>query len=68
MKLREFLDHYRIHPLEFALRCEISPASIYAYLSGRTIPRQKIAEKIESVTQGHVTVKELRGEDERYRR
>jgi predicted transcriptional regulator len=64
MKLKDFLEKYRIHPVEFAVRCRISPASIYLYLRGRT-PNQKTAEIIERESDGLVSVLEMRGKDKR---
>ncbi len=64
MQLKEYLEKYRIHPVEFAVRCRISPASVYLYLKGRK-PNQKTAEAIEDQSDGLVTVMELRGKDKR---
>jgi predicted transcriptional regulator len=64
MKLRDFLEKYRIHPVEFAVRCGISPASIYLYLKGRK-PNQRTAELIEKESDGVISVLELRGKDKR---
>ena len=64
MKLKDFLEKYRIHPVEFAVRCKISPASIYLYLKGRK-PHQRTAERIEKASDGVVSVMELRDEDQR---
>jgi len=64
MQLKNYLEKYRIHPVEFAVRCGISPASIYFYLKGRK-PNQKTAEVIEEQSDGLVTVMELRGKDKR---
>jgi len=62
--LKEYLTKYRINPVEFAVRCKVSPASVYLYLKGRK-PHQKIAEMIERQSDGLVTVFELRGKDKR---
>lgn len=67
MRLKEYLSKYRINPVEFAVRCQVSPASIYLYLKGRK-PHQKIAEKIENQSDGLVTVLELRGKDKRVKK
>lgn len=67
MKLEEYLSKYRINPVEFAVRCKVSPASIYLYLKGRK-PHQKTAEAIERQSDGLVTVLELRGEDNRIKK
>lgn len=65
MTLQEFLDNFHIHPQELAFRCGISLASVYNYLGGYNIPSQRIAERIELETNSRVTVKELRGKDDR---
>lgn len=67
MKLNEYLSKYRINPVEFAVRCKVSPASVYLYLKGRK-PHQKIAERIEQESDGLVTVSELRGKDKRIKK
>ena len=65
MKLREYLQKYRITRKEFSQRVGVSDASIYNYLFGRKNPTQKIAERIEKESDGLVTVFELRGKDAR---
>lgn len=65
MTLEEFISTFRIHPQELAFRCEISLASVHNYLSGKSTPSQRIAERIELETNSRVTVKELRGKDDR---
>ncbi len=64
MKLKDYFTKYRIHPVEFAVRCKISPASVYLYLRGRK-PNQKTAEAIEKESDGLVSVLELREKDKR---
>lgn len=65
MTLKEYLKKNGIHPVEFAVKCRLSPATVYAYLNGSSKPHQKTAEKIEILTNYQVTVKELRGWDDR---
>lgn len=67
MKLKEFLTKYRIHPVEFAVRCKISPASIYLYLKGQK-PNQRTAEAIERESDGLVSVMEMRDKDKRLKK
>ncbi len=65
MKLKEYLEKYKIKPIEFAVQCNIAISALYFYMSGKRIPYQKTAERIEYETRGRVTVKELRGKDDR---
>lgn len=67
MKLKDYFEKYKIDPVEFAVKCKISPASIYLYLRGRR-PHQSLAEAIEKESDGLVTVMELRGKDDRQKR
>lgn len=62
MKLKEYLEKYRIKPVEFAVRCGISPASVYAYLGGKAKPHKSTAKRMEKETDGLVKVEELIGE------
>ncbi len=64
MELKDYFTKYRIHPVEFAVRCRISPASVYLYLRGRK-PNQRTAQAIEKESDGLVSVLELRGKDKR---
>lgn len=65
MQIKEFLDAFKVHPQALAFRCQISLASVYKYISGAGVPSQRIAERIELETNGRVTVKEMRGKDDR---
>lgn len=65
VKLKEFLDKYKIDKTKFAAKLDTNAATIYHYMSGRNKPRQKLAERIEKETDGLVTVMELRGKDDR---
>lgn len=67
MLLRQFVDKYKVDPVKFALDCGIRPSTIYSYLSGKRKPYQETAEAIEKMSDGLVTVKELRGKDDRER-
>jgi predicted transcriptional regulator len=68
MLLKQYIEKYKIDPVKFALDCNIRPSSIYSYLNGKRKPLQKKAEMIEKMSDGLVTVKELRGKDDRERR
>ena len=65
MHLKEYLSKYRISVEEFAVRSTLSASSLWHYFSGRRRPTQKTAERIEKISDGLVTVKELRGSDAR---
>lgn len=67
MTLRDYLTKYRITVEEFAVRCKLSGASVWHYFAGRRKPTQKTAERIEKVSDGLVTVFEMRGKDARKR-
>lgn len=60
MKLKDYLNEERIHPAYFAVTNGISITSIYRYLKGER-PQFSTACKIEKVTNGKVTVEEMRG-------
>lgn len=62
MKLKDYLLKNRIEPEEFAKQSDLSKSSIYAYLRGRT-PHRKTARIIENITNGQVTVEDLRGDE-----
>lgn len=64
MKLKEFLDSYKIHPVQIAFKSGVSLASMYVYLSGRGKPHLKTAKKISAATGGLVSVEELREKKE----
>jgi predicted transcriptional regulator len=65
MKLKEYVQYFKIQPIRMAYECNMASASIYAYIEGKRKPHQKNAEKIEKNTKGLVTVMELRGQDDR---
>ena len=75
MKLDHYFLMYNIDIEDFAInKCRyvkngrerhISIPSIYLYLRGKARPYQWTAEIIEKATNGLVTVKELRGKDDR---
>jgi len=68
MKLKEFVVKYKIDLVKFSLECGSRPSSLYQYMSGKRVPRQKIAEAIEKASDGLVTVREQRGIDDRDKR
>ena len=57
------MEEFNFQPIEVALKCGISIATIYNCLNGKR-PRAKTAERIEAGTNRKVTIKELRGQDE----
>lgn len=61
MNLKQYFETYRVDPLEFALRCKISVASVYRYKKGER-PHLKTAMRIERATKHMVSVAELMGE------
>lgn len=63
MKLKEYFDKERINPVEFAVRLEISPASIYRYMANKTKPAYGRAKLIEKATRGQVSYEDLRGKN-----
>lgn len=65
MKLKDYLNKYRISVEEFAYRSDLSATTLWFYFSGKRRPTQRNAEKIERLSDGLVTVFELRGEDAR---
>lgn len=69
MLLKEYIINYRRMKVEeFSVLCGISAASLWHYFSGKRRPTQKNAEWIEKLTDGLVTVIDLRGEDARKRK
>ena len=59
MTLKEYLRKNRINPYEFASANDINRISMWRYLKGHK-PSRTVAQKIESITDGKVTVNELR--------
>ena len=68
MKLKEYIQKYNLDVTQFAARCNVAYSSMYEYIRERIKPRQKVAERIEKNSDNLVTVKELRGEDDRERK
>ena len=68
MDLKFFIKKYHIDVPAFALKCQIRPSTFYTYMNGKHRPPQKKAERIESMSDGLVTVTELRGKDDRARK
>lgn len=62
MKLKEYFEKNHIDPVAFAVQAGISVTSIYRYMRG-TKPTVRLATKIEQLTEGKVTLKDLRGEN-----
>lgn len=65
MKLREYFDKYNVNMSAFARECGVAVSTVFYYYHEKRTPYQKTAEIIEKKTDGLVTVKELRGKDER---
>jgi hypothetical protein len=63
MKLEEYFDKFKINKMEFALRCDLSLASIYLYISKKRSPRIEVAKRIEKETGGRVSTDELMRKD-----
>jgi len=61
MKLKEYLKKTQMSVYELAALAKISPSCLYTYLRGQK-PNRLNAFRIEEVTKGAVTSKELRGE------
>jgi len=68
MKLKEYLDLSDFSPKEIAAQWKIPYCTLLAYARGDHFPGQKRAEEIERMTKRQITVRELRGKDERFRR
>lgn len=60
MELRDYLESECIDREKFLEKCNICRATLQRYLKGER-PSIKNAQKIEEVTKGKVTAKELRG-------
>ena len=67
MDLKQFMERYDMNADVLAVKAGLSSSCIWKYLKGRK-PQQSSAEKIEKFTGGLVTVKELRGKDDREKR
>lgn len=65
MKLKEYIDKYKVDPIIFGLECGVRPSTIYAYINGSRRPKKEVAELIQKLSEGLVTVEEARGEHER---
>lgn len=63
MELRDWMHFNRVTCVQVAEAIELSPVYIRMIKAGRYIPSKKVARKIESYTQGLVTVKDIRGTD-----
>ena len=60
MKLKDYMDKYRLTPIDLALKFKISIASTYRYLQGAKM-RRDTAKAIEEKTDKEVTFEELMG-------
>jgi len=67
MHLKEFITKYKLTYAKFCRDCGISQGTLWNCLHGVHKPTQRIAEVIEDYTQKMVTVKDLRGRDDRER-
>jgi len=61
MKLREYMFHNRLTCEAMALELNIHPVYLSAIKNGKRRPGFELAMKIEILTGGKVTMKELRG-------
>jgi DNA-binding transcriptional regulator YdaS (Cro superfamily) len=68
MTLKEYLKQFKVPITKFAFHCGLSVSSLTHYMNGNRKPRQGKAEAIEKESGGRVTVKELRGTDDRVRK
>lgn len=68
MRLKEFVDKYRIDTTKISYECGVPYNTMRTYISGKHKPKQKIAEKIEKFSDNLVTVLEMRGKDDRDKR
>ncbi len=64
MSLKEYLEKYNIHPVEMAVKCRVSPSSMYSYLNGSR-PTKNIAIRIMQETKAEVKMEDLRGKDDK---
>ena len=62
MKLLEYLEKADLSTEEFARIVGVSSGCMFHYLAGRRRPSNKTALKIQKMSKGAVTVKDLRGE------
>jgi hypothetical protein len=67
MKLRDYIKKYKLSVTKFAADCEVPYSTMYTYINEKAHPRQDAAERIERISDGCVTVMEVRGRDDRYR-
>lgn len=66
MDLKHYIVQYRRMSVEeFAIKLGVSSSTLWQYFSGVRRPTHKRAEKIQKLTDGLVTVKDLRGEDQK---
>lgn len=65
MTFKEFIEKYKPCPEKFCIAVGISMSTYANLRRGKARPYQRTAEAIEKFTKGLVTVKELRGYDDR---
>jgi transcriptional regulator with XRE-family HTH domain len=65
MTLKEFVNKYKMTGKKFCAGSGISFPTYWSLMKGSHRPSQRTSEKIEQFTQGLITVKELRGCDDR---
>lgn len=65
MKLKDFVKKYKMTSQKFCAGTGISHSTYWNLMAEKNSPFQKTAEAIEKFTKGLVTVKELRGKDDR---
>ena len=59
MKLKTYLEKYRVDRREFANECEVDPISLYRWETGRRTPRGKHIIKIMEATKNRVTANDF---------
>lgn len=65
MLLKDYLEKYKIDRTKFSADCGIPYSTLMYYASKKGVPTQKRAELIEKFSDGAVTVKDMRGLDDR---
>lgn len=65
MKFKEFIQKYKLTCAKVCMAAQISPSTFWNLMRETTRPYQTTAESIEKFTKGIVTVRELRGCDDR---
>jgi hypothetical protein len=68
MEPNDFIRKYKLDVTKFAADCGVSYPAMRAYIAKKRIPRQDVAERMEKVSDGVITVRESRGKDDRDKR